>query len=109
MAEIFRSVPTDPSRLDEPRRTSGLSAALIWTLVALACILRFVHLDSDPKFEYWQGYVTDEGRWTGSARSRVLFGQPLLDDTSRVHLVLAPGFQAANYLVFKLLGVNFWS
>lgn len=95
--------------MNQPRLRPRLRSILIWTLVAIACIFRFVHLDSDPKFEYWEGYVTDEGRWTGTARNLALYGELLQYELARLHLVLAPGFQAANYLVFKLAGVSFWS
>lgn len=82
---------------------------LLWAFVALACIARFIHLDSDPKFEYWIGYVTDEGRWVETARNLALFGDLRLYPISKLHLVLSPSFQAVNYVVFELAGVSFWS
>ncbi|MGZ5117118.1 MAG: ArnT family glycosyltransferase [Burkholderiales bacterium] len=86
-----------------------MTSILGCALVAIACIFRFIHLDSDPKFEFWEGYVTDEGRWTGASRDLALYGQTFLDRLSRLHLVLAPGFQAVNYVIFKLAGVSFYS
>lgn len=82
---------------------------MLWAFVALACIARFVHLDSDPKFEHWIGYITDEGRWVETARNLALFGDLRLYLVSKLHLVLSPGFQAVNYVVFELAGVNFWT
>ena len=82
---------------------------LLWTFVALACIARFIHLDSDPKFEYWIFYVEDEGRWVETARNLALFGDLRLYGISKLHLVLSPLFQAVNYVVFELAGVSFWS
>jgi len=82
---------------------------LLWAFVALACIARFIHFDSDPKFEYWIGYVTDESRWVETARNLALFGDLRLYSVSKLHLVLSPSFQAVNYVVFELAGVSFWS
>ena len=48
---------------------------LLWAFVGLAVIARFIHLDSDPKFEYWIFYVEDEGRWIETARNLALFGE----------------------------------
>lgn len=82
---------------------------LVVAFVALACVARFIHLGSDPKFEFWIGYVTDEGRWVEAARNFALFGDPRLYGISRLHLALGPSFQAVNYVVFELAGVSFWS
>ena len=40
-----------------------------WVLLVAAVVARIVHLDSDPKFEFWWGYVGDEGRWVETARN----------------------------------------
>ncbi len=81
----------------------------LWAAVGIACIARFAYLDSDPKIEDWIGYITDEGRWVETARNLALFGDPNLYELSKMHLVLSPAFQALNFVVFKLVGVSFWS
>lgn len=88
-------------------RAAGTAA--IGALVALACVARLMFLDADPSIATWMGYVVDEGRWNQSARSYALFGS--FGDTAmaRLHLLVAPGYQAANVLPFKLLGIEFWS
>lgn len=74
-------------------------------LVLLACLARFVHLDADPAFPTWVGYITDEGRWNESARNLVLFGHTQAF-AERIHLLLSPAYQSIAVLVFKLNGVN---
>jgi hypothetical protein len=91
------------------RPSPRAESLLLWAFVALACIARFIHLDSDPKFEHWIGYITDEGRWVETARNLALFGDLRLYFVSKLHLVLSPGFQAVNYVLFELAGVNFWT
>lgn len=88
---------------------TALQSAALWTVTALACLARFVHLDADPKFENWIFYVQDEGRWIETARNLALFGDPGLYDISRLHLVLSTGFQAIVFVVFELAGVSLWS
>lgn len=78
-------------------------------LVLLACIARFVVLNADPSMPTWIGYVVDEGRWTQSARSLALFGTLDYTAVERLHLFLAPGYQAVAYAVFRLAGIDFWS
>lgn len=112
-----RDAATDIERAGAPARASaldgrvasGLAVVIVGTLFVLACVARFVFPNADPSIPTWIGYVVDEGRWTQSARSLALFGT--LDDTivARLHLFLAPGYQAVNFVVFKLLGVDFWS
>ena len=96
-----------PARAGASMSTSTRSA-LLWIVVALACLARFINLDADPKFESWIFYVEDEGRWVETARSLALFGDPGLYDISRLHLVLSTGFQAVTYVVFELAGVGLW-
>ena len=91
------------------RPTPRTEQLLLWAFVGLAVSARFVHLDSDPKFEYWIFYVEDEGRWIETARNLALFGELRLYGISKLHLVLSPLFQAVNYLVFQVAGVSFWS
>jgi hypothetical protein len=78
-------------------------------VVAVACAARIVHLNADPSVPNWVGYVTDEGRWNETARNLALFGNSDGSSNARLHLFLAPGYQATNYVVFRLLGVDFWS
>lgn len=78
-------------------------------LIALACAGRLIHLDADPSFPTWIGYVVDEGRWSETARNLALFGDADVNWFSRLHLFISPGYQAVNYLVFLALGVDFWS
>jgi hypothetical protein len=70
--------------------------------------LRLVHLDADPDYYAWVGYVTDEGRWIAHAREMALFGH-LVNTEWLIHLMLAPLFQAASFVVFALLGVSIWT
>ena len=89
-----------------------MSAATFTATVALVLGLaaRFLVLASDPAYDLWAGYVTDEGRWTEQARSLVLFGQTDLTSVlSRMHLLLALLFQAAEAVSFQLFGVSFTS
>ncbi len=53
--------------------------------------------------------MTDEGRWSESARNFALFGT--LDGTSnaRLHLFLTPGYQMVQYAMFRVFGIDFWS
>ncbi len=81
----------------------------IGLLVVLACAARIVHLDADPSFPTWIGYVADEGRWNETARNLALFGAPDASSYARMHLFLTPGYQAVNYVFFRVLGVEFWS
>ena len=82
--------------------------ALIVSVLVAGVALRFVHLDADPDYYAWVGYVTDEGRWIAHAREMVLFGH-LVNTEWLVHLLLAPLFQAASFVVFSLLGVSIWT
>jgi len=91
------------------RPTPRAETLSLWAFVVAACVARFLHLDSDPKIEYWIYYVEDEGRWVETARNLALFGDPGLYSISKLHLALSPGFQAINFVVFKLAGVSFWT
>lgn len=82
---------------------------LIVLLAVLSCVIRLIHLDADPYVATWIGYVTDEGRWSETARSFALFGTPAASRDARLHLLLSPGYQMANYLLFQWLGVSFWA
>jgi len=71
-------------------------------------LLRVVHLDADPDYYGWTGYITDEGRWIAHARELSLFGR-LINGDELAHLLVAPLFQALSYGVFRVLGVSFWT
>jgi hypothetical protein len=85
------------------------SAWAIAGLVVLACVARIAHLGADPYFPTWIQYVVDEGRWNETARNLVLFSSSDGSYIGRLHLTLSPGFQAINYVVFRIFGVAFWS
>ena len=78
------------------------------TVLAIGISLRFIYLDADPQYYDWVGYITDEGRWVQHARSLSLFGG-LFDHNLYMHFYLAPFYQLANYLVFKVAGVSLLS
>jgi len=82
---------------------------IIGILVVVACLARVVHLNADPSVSTWIGYVADEGRWSETARNVALFGTSEGSSNARVHLFLTPGYQAVNYVVFRMFGVDFWS
>lgn len=75
--------------------------------MVLGVAFRVSSLGADPVYPYWAGWLLDEGRWTEAAREWALFGAPDLDSrVSRVHLLLAPAFQALVGLSFHLFGVG---
>ncbi|MEP6942658.1 MAG: phospholipid carrier-dependent glycosyltransferase [Betaproteobacteria bacterium] len=78
-------------------------------VVLLGCAARVVHLNADPSMPTWIGYITDEGRWNETARNLALFGAVDGSPNARLQLLLSPAYQALNYVVFKWLGVDFWS
>ncbi len=92
----------------EAPRVQRAMPALIVAILMAGVALRFVHLDADPDYYAWVGYVTDEGRWIAHAREMVLFGH-LVNTDWLVHLLLAPLFQAASFVIFSLLGVSIWT
>jgi hypothetical protein len=79
-----------------------------YAVLIVGIALRILYLDADPDYYAWVGYITDEGRWVNSARELVLFGR-IINVDWLFHLLVAPLFQAANYAVFKLLGVSIWT
>lgn len=96
-----------PPRSAMTSRQGVLRIAAI--LVVVACLARVVNLNADPSVTTWIGYVVDEGRWSEVARNLALFGTPEATSNARLHLLLTPGYQAVNYVVFRLFGVDFWS
>ena len=92
-------------------RSMGLEVAprVIVFIVAIACLARVVHLNADPSVPTWIGYVVDEGRWSESARNFALFGNMDWTTNARLHLMLAPGYQAVQYAAFALFGIDFAS
>jgi len=67
-----------------------------------------VHLDADPDYYAWVGYITDEGRWVAQAREMVLFGH-IVNTGWLMHLLLAPLFQTGSLVLFGVLGASLWS
>ena len=74
--------------------------------LAIGITLRFMHLDADPEYYEWVGYLTDEGRWVQYARSLALHGTADRSYVGDLHFFLAPLFQLANYVVFQIAGVS---
>lgn len=101
-------MPTTDPETPRRARTRPLVRVTIGLLVALACLVRLVHLDADPHFPTWISYIVDEGRWSESARNLALFGttEAFAD---RIHLIMSPAYQVANYLAFRVAGVGFAS
>ena len=75
-------------------------------VLIIGILLRSIHLDADPYYYEWAGYITDEGRWVQQARSLALHGTLVGPYLTNVNFSLAPLFQLSNYLVFELLGVS---
>lgn len=101
-------MPTTDPETPQRGRARPLVRATIGLLVVLACLVRLVHLDADPHFPTWISYIVDEGRWSESARNLALFGttEAFAD---RIHLIMSPAYQVANYLAFRVAGVGFAS
>jgi hypothetical protein len=99
-----------PSVVSPPRLRGrpGLEAATA-LIVVLGAALRFLYLDADPHYYQWVGYITDEGRWVHHARSAFLSGHIDRDPVYDLHLLLAPLYQALNYLTFEIVGLSRWS
>lgn len=75
-------------------------------LVVVGLLLRVTFLSADPTYPFWNGWIADEGRWTGTARNVVLFGAPHIDSAlARTHLILAPLYQAVMAAAFWAFGV----
>ena len=89
-------------------RPSALSWSVV-VLVLLTWVARVVHLDADPYFSTWIQYIVDEGRWNEIARNYALFGRADGGQVGWLHLALSPAYQAVNYVLFRIFGVEFWS
>jgi hypothetical protein len=95
-----------------PESSARASAWVWWALglLVLGTVLRLVHLGADPAYPLWAGYLTDEGRWTEQARELVLFGTATpTSEVARLHLLVAPLYQAVTVVPFSLLGVGLWT
>lgn len=88
-----------------PAPLARLSRLLALVILGVGIALRFLLLDADPEHVAWTGYITDEGRWIAHARALALFGNAS-SVGSPLHLLLAPLYQAAAYVVFLALGVS---
>ena len=88
-----------------PTRLSALGC-LTSIVLAIGVVLRALYLDADPHYYDWIGYITDEGRWVYQARDFFLFHTITRDAVYDLHLILAPLFQLANYVIFDLVGFN---
>ena len=88
-----------------PACRGQLLAAVV---VVLGIVCRFVRLDADPHYYDWIGYITDEGRWIDQARELILFG-PANELRPTLHMMVAPLFQAASYVLFRLFDVSILS
>ncbi len=79
---------------------------LATAIVGVGVFLRVTFLEADPTYPYWMGWVTDEGRWTGTARNVVLFEGVHVDSgLARIHLILSPLYQTVTALAFAVFGV----
>jgi hypothetical protein len=87
-----------------PDKTAGLATVVILAGAAL----RLWHLDADPAYGAWLGYIPDEGRWVEGARGLVLH-DAAPTSLSLLHLAVAPLFEAAAFVAFQLFGVSIWS
>lgn len=91
--------------LNSDSRVRRWAVALLLVL-GLGTLLRLLHLDADPVYRLWAGYITDEGRWTAQARRFVLDGSLEVGGWTSLHLLLAPLFQATTALSFWLSGAG---
>lgn len=81
---------------------------VVWLLIGVGVALRCLFPEADPVHPSWAGWVIDEGRWTETAREWSLFRLVDLDtDISRIHLLLAPAYQAMVAASFEVFGTGF--
>lgn len=94
-----------PDRVDRfPRRWVD---AAVFTAIIVGILARFIALDADPRYGIWEGHLIDEARWTEQGRSVVLFGELALENPiGRMHLLLAPLYQAVSAVLFMIFGVG---
>jgi 4-amino-4-deoxy-L-arabinose transferase-like glycosyltransferase len=89
----------------EGGRGPGVAVIVGVALLLLSLAARFIDLGADPVNPYWSGWVSDEGRWTETAREWASFRAiDLSSPLSRTHLLLAPAYQFALGLVFLVTG-----
>lgn len=85
------------------RGTIGVVAGLVVVGVFLRCVFP----EADALHPRWFGWLVDEGRWTELAREWALFRAPEVDTAvSRIHLILAPLYQAIVAVTFEIFGVT---
>jgi 4-amino-4-deoxy-L-arabinose transferase-like glycosyltransferase len=87
-------------------KSRGLLCGISFVLLA-GLMLRLIHLDADPPFWLEKDFVSDEGWWVHNSRNKVLFNRWFLDDFNTFYS--APVFVGLEFVVMKLLGVDFWS
>lgn len=85
----------------------SLASWLVLVVLLGGIAVRLVHLDADPVYYGWIGYITDEGRWVAHARELALFGR--INTDWLAHLFMAPLFELVSLGAFKLLGVSIWA
>ena len=92
---------------DSARRyESHVPSVALGLIFVMGAALRLVHLEADPVYPLWAGYITDEGRWTELARQFAIFRSLEPTDLALVHLVLAPLHQLASIGSFVVFGVS---
>ncbi|MFH1313429.1 MAG: tetratricopeptide repeat protein [Candidatus Eisenbacteria bacterium] len=93
-----------PSVLDDGWRYYGLVAGLCF---AVAVVLRLVFLNADPpwNFTWSQALFTDGARAIDGARSKILFGDWIVDMRSPV-VLFYPLVNLIAFVIFKVGGVG---
>jgi len=95
-----------PSSLPAVRGGFSVATWAALGILVLGVLLRCAYLDSDPYYDEWAGYITDEGRWVENARSLALRGT-LFEEPWNLHFLMAPLFQLGTYVAFVVGGVSF--
>lgn len=73
-------------------------------LVLLGCLVRVAHLDADPDYYGWWGYVFDEGRWVEQARLIATHGA--MPERLGHNALIAPLFEAMTTIVIWVGGAS---
>ncbi|MEP6637240.1 MAG: glycosyltransferase family 39 protein, partial [Acidobacteriota bacterium] len=62
------------------RRSSRyLEVSLVLTILSVAFVVRFTHLDADPSALISRDFITDEGQWAHNVRNTLAFGKWQVD------------------------------